>query len=152
MTLIPKHRSVFRSTLLLVCTCSTLAACDDGKADAAKDAAKQQADIKWPDKPADGSNVALELVEVHDDGATFKVYNFADADLTQVSIRQRFVDGAGKELDTFPHMAAGAPIVAKKSMAEIKTVIVEKPDGTKTVEGVVRKAKFSDGTEWKSDS
>ena len=146
-----KSRSVFRSTLVLLCACLTLTACDDKKADAAKDAAKQ-ADIKWPDKPADGSNVALEMVELADDGATFKVYNFADADLTELSIRQRFLDDAGKELDTFPHMAMGTPLVTKKSMAEIKTVIMEKPSGMTKVEGVVRKAKFSDGTEWKSDS
>ena len=49
-------------------------------------------------------------------------------------------------------MAMGTPLVAKKSMAEIKTVIMEKPAGMKTVEGIVRKAKFSDGTEWRSDS
>lgn len=146
-----KSRSVFRSTLVLLCACLTLAACDDKKADGAEGAAKQ-ADIKWPDKPADGSNVALEMVVLADDGATFKVYNFADADLTEVSIRQRFLDDAGKELGTFPHMAVGTPLVAKKSMAEIKTVIMDKPAGMKTVEGVVRKAKFSDGTEWRSES
>lgn len=148
MTRSLKSRSVFRSTLVLLCACLTLAACDDKKADEAK----PQAEIKWPDKPADGSNVALEMVELQDDGATFKVYNFADADLTEVSIRQRFLDDAGKELDTFPHMAMGTPLVAKKSVAEIKTVIMEKPAGMTKVEGVVRKAKFSDGTEWKSDS
>jgi len=147
-----KPRSVFRSTLVLLCACLTLAACDDKKAEGG-DAAAKQAEIKWPAKPGDGSNVALEMVEVQDDGATFKVYNFADADLTDLSIRQRFLDADGKELDTFPHMAVGAPtLVAKKSMAEIKTVIMEKPAGMKTVEGVIRKAKFSDGTEWRPES
>ncbi len=132
-----------RTLMLVLGACLLLPACDDKKADEPK-----KEEIKWPEKPVDGSNVALELVRVEDDGATFKVYNFADQDLKQVSIKQRFLDEAGKELDTFPHMAMGMPLVGKKSMEEVKTVIMSKPDGMKTVEGVLRKAEWSDGTKW----
>ncbi len=135
-----------RTLMLVLGACLLLPACDDKKAEEPK-----KEEIKWPEKPADGSNVALELVKVEDDGATFKVYNFADQDLKQVSIKQRFLDEGGKELDTFPHMAMGMPLVGKKSMEEVKTVIMSKPDGMKTVEGVLRKAEWADGTKWKAE-
>lgn len=122
-----------------------LPACDDKKAEEPK-----QEEIKWPEKPADGSDVVVELLKVEDDGATFKVYNFADKELKQLNIRQRFLDDGGKELDTFPHTAIGVPLVGKKSVAEVKTVIMSKPEGMTTVEGVVTKVKYEDGSEWKA--
>ncbi len=136
---------MFRPTVALLAACFLLPACDDKKPDAE---AKQE-EIKWPEKPTDGSDIALELLEVQEDGAKFKVYNFSDKAVKQVSIRQRFLDEGGKELDTFPHMQVGT--IDAKSVEEIKTVIMTKPEGMKTVEGVVRKVKYADGSEWKQE-
>lgn len=137
---------MIRSLCIALTACLLLPACDDKKAD---ETAKQ-AEIKWPEKPTDGSDIALELVKVADDGATFKVYNFADKAVKQVNIRQRFLDDSGKELGTFPHSQIGSPAVGKKTMAEVKTVIMSKPEGMTTVAGVVTKVKYDDGTEWKA--
>lgn len=136
---------VVRSLTLALAAVLLLPACDDKKAEEPK-----KEDIEWPEKPADGSEVVLELLKVEDDGATFKVYNFADKELKQLNIRQRFLDDGGKELDTFPHTAIGVPLVGKKSVAEVKTVIMSKPEGMTTVDGVVTKVKYEDGSEWKA--
>ncbi len=134
--------SVMRTTVALLAVCFLMPACDDAKPESE---AKQE-EIKWPEKPADGSDISLELLEVQEDGAKFKVYNFSDKAVKQVSIRQRFLDDGGKELDTFPHMQVGT--IEPKSVEEIKTVIMTKPEGMTTVEGVIRKVKYADGTEW----
>ncbi|MEM6296540.1 MAG: hypothetical protein AAGA54_35065 [Myxococcota bacterium] len=132
-----------RSISVLLAACLLFPACDDKPAEEAP--AKKE--IKWPDAPTDGSNMVLELVKVEDDGATFKAYNFADKAVKQVSIRQRFLDADGKELDTFPHMQMGT--IGAKDMVEIKTVIMSKPEGMTTVDGVLRKVKYDDGSEWR---
>ena len=138
---------VIRSATMLLTACLLLQGCDDKKADEAKTEEAKTEEIKWPEKPADGSNLAVEVLAVEDDGAKVKAYNFADKEVTQISLRQRYLDEAGKEVGTFPFMWMGS--VDPKSVEEFKTVIMSKPDGMKTVGFVVRKVKYADGTEWK---
>lgn len=133
---------MLRSVSMLLTACLLLPGCDDKKADEPK-----KEEIKWPEKPADGSNLAVEVLAVEDDGAKVKAYNFSDKPVSKISLRQRYLDEGGKEVGTFPFLWMGT--IGPKSVEEFKTVIMSKPDGMKTVGFVVRKVEYGDGTEWK---
>ncbi len=127
---------------MLLTACLLLPGCDDKKADETK-----TEEIKWPETPADGSNLAVEVLAVEEDGAKIKAYNFADKGVSKISLRQRYLDEGGKEVGTFPFMWAGS--IGAKSVGEFETVIMSRPEGMKTVGFVVRKVVYADGTEWK---
>lgn len=133
---------MIRSSTMFLTACLLLPGCDDKKADDPK-----TEEIKWPETPTDGSNLAVEVLAVEDDGAKVKAYNFADKAVSKISLRQRYLDEAGEEVGTFPFLWMGT--VGAKSVEEFKTVIMSKPDGMKTVGFVVRKVVYADGTEWK---
>ncbi|MBV1859035.1 MAG: hypothetical protein KUG77_11540 [Nannocystaceae bacterium] len=131
-----------RPVTMLLTACLLLSGCDDKKADESK-----TEEIKWPDAPTDGSNLVVEVLAVEDDGAKVKAYNFADKPVSKISLRQRYLDDAGKEVGTFPFLWMGT--IGSKSVEEFKTVIMSRPEGMKTVGFVVRKVAYADGTEWK---
>jgi hypothetical protein len=126
---------------MFLTACLLVSGCDDKKPEEAK-----AEEIKWPEAPTDGSNLAVEVLAVEDDGAKVKAYNFADKPVSKISLRQRYLDEGGEEVGTFPFMWMGT--IGPKSVEEFKTVIMSKPDGMKTVGLLVRKVEYSDGTQW----
>ncbi len=122
-------------------------ACDDESDSSADEKAK--ADVEWPDKPADGSDMVLEVLSHTADSAKVRVFNFADKGVAELHVRQHFLDEAGKELDTFPFSQIGS-VVEAKGTAEIETVMMGVPEGMKKVEISIKTIVYAGGGEWKA--
>ena len=122
-------------------------ACDD-KSDSAADG-KAKEDVKWPEKPTDGSDMALEVLSTTADSAKVRVFNFADKDVSELNLRHHFLDDAGKELDTFPFSQVGG-VVKAKGTAEIETVMMGVPEGMKKVELTIKSITYAGGDKWQA--
>ena len=135
-----------RRLLLLSLAFALVGPACDSKDDKGDDAKK--ADVKWPDEPGDGSKLAVEVLGHEKDHAKVRLFNFSDKAVTQVSLRQEFLDDGGKVLGKFPHMAMGAPnVVDAKGTADIETVLMGVPDGMKSVRITVKKVERG-GDKW----
>ena len=133
---------------LLVCLALVAApACDDKKSESAEGKA---ADVKWPEKPTDGSNMVVEVLSHDNDSAELRVFNFADKAVSGLHVLQHFDDASGKELDSFPFSQSAATVVAPKGVAEIKTVMMGVPAEMKTVRVTLRRIEYAGGEEWKT--
>ena len=134
--------------LLALCLATAVftPACDKDNDAPAED---KKPDVKWPEKPADGSNMVLEVLSHDKESAKIRVFNFADKAVTSLHIRQHFDDAADKELDTFPFSQVGN-VVGAKEVAEIDTVMMGVPDEMKKVRATIKKIEYKGGEKWEA--
>lgn len=121
-------------------------ACDSKDA---KDGESKKADVKRPDEPTDGSKLAVEVLGHEKDHAKVRIFNFSDKAVTQLSLRQEFLDEGGKVLGKFPHMVIGTPnVVEAKGTVDTETVLMSVPDGMKSIRVTVKKLEREGGDKW----
>jgi hypothetical protein len=108
---------------------------------------------KKPPKPGDGTPIATEFVKMTGEGkklaAKIKVHNYVDKKITRAVFTLRYLDGAGKELKTWPWSVAQQAVV-KANGSATHTMGVFVPEATKKVEAVPRRVTFGDGTKWQA--
>lgn len=132
-------------TLVLLVTAASFAVACGGKKDG--DSGKK------PPKPADGTPIVTEFVSITGEGkkmaGKIKVHNYTDKKITGLRFNLRYLDGAGKELKTFPWSVV-APTAVKANGSATHTVGAFLPPETKKVDAVPRQVTFGDGTKWDS--
>ena len=142
-------------TMLAVCVSLALGGCSkkDGTADE-KDKAAAEPKIDWPQKPADGSPVAIEFLGLAGKGdrvkAKVRMFNFGEKDVNRVTMTLHYLDESGKELKSFPWSQMQNPkLIDGKDVVE-KKIGAFLPAETKTVKATLEEVSFTDDTTWKA--
>ena len=132
-----------KAWVLVFVVVSALAACK-GK--------KDNADMKWPDKPADGTPVAMQFLSMKGAGdrmeAHVRFFNFADKAVTGVRMELHYQGADGKDLKTFPYGVQAPGLIGAKDTAE-KDVGAFIPADTKNVTADISEVDYADGPAWK---
>jgi hypothetical protein len=135
-----------RPLLAFAMIAGLLGACDSN--DSKK---SDEAQVAWPAEPSDGTPMAWEFVELTGEGdkrsAKMRMFNFSDKTVTKVQATLHYVDGAGKELDTFPWTQMGPNRVGAKGHKEAKMGAFL-PAETKTVTASIESIEYGDGSTW----
>lgn len=110
-------------------------------------------EVKWPEKPADGTPVVIEFVKLVGEGdkksAEMRVFNFAEQSLTRMQMKLHYLDKDGKELGDFPwSQQSGSGIVGTKAYKVVKMGAFLK-EGTTKVTAELEEAEFRGGKSWK---
>ena len=109
------------------------------------------AEVKWPDKPADGTPVVFEFVEVSGTGdkikAKMRMFSFSDKMITRVNSTLDYLDGTGKKLKDFPWSMSGPGLLEAKQTKD-KDMGAFIPAETKKVVAHISEVGFSDGSKW----
>jgi hypothetical protein len=133
---------------LIVLAVLGLAACGGKKDDGGGGGA---AEVKWPDKPADGTPVVFEFVEVAGKGdklkAKMRMFNFSDKTVTRIVSTLDYLDGTGKSLKDFPWSMQGPALLDPKGTKD-KDMGAFLPAETKKVNAKITGVDFGDGTKW----
>ena len=135
--------------LLLALALTTTAVTGCGKKDG--DSAAKKDDVAWPAKPTDDTPIVWQFEKLEGTGdqaaAKMRVFNFTDKAVKGVRMTLHYIDGAGKELKTFPWGAMAPELVGAKG-TKVHEVGAFIPPETKTVTATVREVEFADGTKW----
>jgi hypothetical protein len=112
-------------------------------------------EIAWPEKPADGTPVAVKVLELMKDEskgpqARMRLFNFSDKSVERVSLTLHYKDGQGKELKTFPHTQMWPGGVESKDYASFKGGMFM-PKETEKIEVEVKKVVFAGGVAWQKE-
>lgn len=110
-------------------------------------------EVKWPEKPADGTPVVIEFVKLVGEGdkkeAKMRVFNFEEKSVTRLNMMLDYLDKDGKKLKDFPWSAqASAGLVGAKEH-KVKEMGAFIPDGTAKVVANLSEVEFRDGKTWK---
>lgn len=106
----------------------------------------------WPAKPSGDTPLVLQFVKLvgtgDDTEATMRIYNFTDKKVNMAGMKLHYLDGAGKEIGSFPwSVSKGRGLVEPNGTAE-EDMGFNIPAGTKTVTADVTSVGFADATEW----
>jgi hypothetical protein len=80
----------------------------------------------------------------------FRVTNHSNKDIESISIKLSYLDANGKELKDFPNTHSGDVIPANES-TDIEVTAFFMPEGTKSVDAILRSVEFTDATQWKAE-
>ena len=110
-------------------------------------------EVKWPEKPTDGTPVVIEFVKLVGEGdkkaAEMRVFNFEQKSVTRLNMMLDYLDKDGNKLKDFPWSAqAGAGLVGSKAH-KVQKMGAFIPDGTTKVVANISDVEFRDGTTWK---
>jgi hypothetical protein len=133
------------AALLLLASWAPLSACSKDRSDG------DGQQVAWPDRPADGSPVAFEFVELTGEGdrreARLRIFNFTDKPVQGVQMTLHYLDADGEEIDTFP-WGATAPVLVAANNQTTMTAGAFMPEATASVRVSVSQVTFQDGTSW----
>lgn len=112
---------------------------------------EDEAKVAWPAEPSDGTPMAWEFVELTGEGdkrsAKMRMFNFSDKTVTKVQATLHYLDGSGKELDTFPWTQMGPNMVGAKGHKEAKMGAFLPPE-TASVSASIESVEYADGSNW----
>ena len=110
-------------------------------------------EVKWPEKPTDGTPVVIEFVKLVGEGdkkeAKMRIFNFEEKSVTRLQMTLDYLDKDGNKLKDFPWSAHAMGGLVGSKAHKVKEMGAFIPDGTVKVVANLAEVEFRDGTTWK---